>query len=175
MFKTQNCAELQSKRQNWSSKQPSKKSTTGHSSPGILNTPLSPLRPLPSFPSSRADRLVVNRSSQTAYDIAKFWGHTHIGHLLVRTDDRSQRVLATTDPSQESYFSAEPLERLSERRSDAAWQRDQQNRPDSVFLIFSHLSPLVRRLEPSAGPGVGRLVLGGSHNGRSSCVLAPTD
>ncbi|KAK0156501.1 Peroxisomal NADH pyrophosphatase NUDT12 [Merluccius polli] len=98
-----------------------------------------------------ADRLAVNRSSQTAYDIAKFWGHTHISHLLVQTDDRP--FLATSDPSQETYFSAEPLDRLSERRSDEAWQQDKQNRPDSVFLLFSKLSPLVRSLQPSTGPG----------------------
>ncbi|CAL8255192.1 unnamed protein product [Boreogadus saida] len=100
-----------------------------------------------------ADRLVVNRSSQTAYDIAKFWGHTHIGNLLVGTDDQSQHILETTDPSQEIYFSAEPLDRLSERRSDATWQQDKQNRPDSVFLLFSELSPLVHSLEPSTGSG----------------------
>jgi len=99
--------------------------------------------------------LVVNRSSQTAYDIAKFWGHTHISHLLLQMDDQSQCLLVTSDPSQEAYFSAEPLDRLSARRSDAVWQKDKQNRPDSVFLLFSKLSPLVRRLQPSTGPGVG--------------------
>lgn len=99
--------------------------------------------------------MVVNRSSQTAYDIAKFWGHTHISHLLLQMDDQSQCLPVTSDPSQETYFSAEPLDRLSARRSDAVWQQDKQNRPDSVFLLFSKLSPLVRRLQPSTGPGVG--------------------
>ncbi|KAF3851527.1 hypothetical protein F7725_013299 [Dissostichus mawsoni] len=70
------------------------------------------------------DKFSVNSSSQTAYDIAKFWGHRHISNLLGHTDDRCQRVLPGDDlHQQENYFSRETLDRLSAKRTDKGWRR----------------------------------------------------
>lgn len=86
----------------------------------------------------------VNSSSQTAYDIAKFWGHRHISNLLGRTGDGCHRVLPGSDLSQqENYFSREMLDRLSGKRTDKVWLESKQSQPDTVYLLFSSLSPMV--------------------------------
>uniref|UniRef100_A0A1A8I3W7 Nudix (Nucleoside diphosphate linked moiety X)-type motif 12 n=2 Tax=Nothobranchius kuhntae TaxID=321403 RepID=A0A1A8I3W7_NOTKU len=65
------------------------------------------------------DKFSANSSSQTAYDVAKFWGHRHIADLLSRSDDQCQRVLPAADlVPQENYFSRETLDRLSAKRTD---------------------------------------------------------
>ncbi|XP_028269836.1 NAD-capped RNA hydrolase NUDT12 isoform X2 [Parambassis ranga] len=90
------------------------------------------------------DKFLVNSSSQTAYDVSKFWGHRHVSNLLSRTDEGCQRVLPGTDLSpQENYFSCEPLDRLSAKRTDKVWLEDRQSAPDTVYLLFSSLSPMV--------------------------------
>ncbi|KAI3372964.1 hypothetical protein L3Q82_023398, partial [Scortum barcoo] len=90
------------------------------------------------------DKFSVNSSSQTAYDIAKFWGHRHISDLLGRTDDGSRRVLTGSDlPQQENYFSRETLDRLSGKRTEKVWLEAKQSDPDTVYLLFSNLYPMV--------------------------------
>ncbi|GAA6223761.1 peroxisomal NADH pyrophosphatase NUDT12 [Lates japonicus] len=90
------------------------------------------------------DKFSVNSSSQTAYDIAKFWGHTHISNLLGRTDDSCRRVLPGSDlGQQENYFSRETLDRLSGKRTDKVWLEAKQSDPHTVYLVFSNLSPMV--------------------------------
>uniref|UniRef100_A0A3Q3FC98 Nudix (nucleoside diphosphate linked moiety X)-type motif 12 n=1 Tax=Labrus bergylta TaxID=56723 RepID=A0A3Q3FC98_9LABR len=90
------------------------------------------------------DKFSVNSSSQTAYDISKFWGHKTVSNLLGRTDEGCQRVLPGCDlQQQENYFSREMLERLSVKRSEAAWLEAKQRDPDSVYLLFSNLNPMV--------------------------------
>uniref|UniRef100_A0A665U5X6 NAD-capped RNA hydrolase NUDT12 n=2 Tax=Echeneis naucrates TaxID=173247 RepID=A0A665U5X6_ECHNA len=82
------------------------------------------------------DKFSVNSSSQTAFDIAKFWGHRHISDLLGRTDG--------SDLGQpENYFSRETLDRLSGKRTDKVWLEAQQRQPDTVYLLFSDLSPMI--------------------------------
>lgn len=86
----------------------------------------------------------MNSSSQTAYDIAKFWGHRHIANLLGRTDDGCHRILPGSDlHQQENYFSREMLDRLSGKRTDKVWLEAKQSEPDTVYLLFSNLSPMV--------------------------------
>lgn len=88
--------------------------------------------------------MTANSSSQTALDIAKFWGHRHISNLLSRTDDSSQRVLPGSDLSQyENYFSREMLDRLSAKRTDEVWLKARQRAPDTVYLLFSNLNPMI--------------------------------
>ncbi|KAM3868422.1 NAD-capped RNA hydrolase NUDT12 [Diretmus argenteus] len=100
------------------------------------------------------DKFSVNSSSQTAFDIAKFWGHRRISDLLARTDDACQRALPTSDLTQrENYFSRETLDRLSERRTDGVWLEAKQSSPDSVYILFSNLRPMLCSRE-EAGPGV---------------------
>ncbi|KAF3695334.1 Peroxisomal NADH pyrophosphatase NUDT12 [Channa argus] len=90
------------------------------------------------------DKFSVNSSSQTAYDIAKFWGHRHISHLLSQTDDGSRQVLPGCDlRQQENYFSRETLERLSCKRTDKVWLEEKQSDPETVYLLFSNLCPMV--------------------------------
>ncbi|XP_071759588.2 NAD-capped RNA hydrolase NUDT12 [Centroberyx gerrardi] len=104
------------------------------------------------------DRFSVNGSSQTAYDIAKFWGHRHISGLLARADGGPQRVLPASDFGQrETYFSRETLDRLSEKRTDAAWLEAKQSRPDSVYLLFSGLSPMLRPQQEDSPGGDAKL------------------
>lgn len=86
----------------------------------------------------------MNSSSQTAFDIAKFWGHRHISNLLGRTDDGCRRVLPGSDPTpQENYFSRETLDRLSGKRTDKVWLEAKQSNAETVYLLFSNLSPMV--------------------------------
>ncbi|XP_008285922.1 NAD-capped RNA hydrolase NUDT12 [Stegastes partitus] len=90
------------------------------------------------------DKYSVNSSSQTAYDIAKFWGHRHISNLLGRTDEGCQRVLPGSEIiPQENYFSREMLDRLSGKRTDKTWLEAKHSDPDTVYLMFSKLSPMV--------------------------------
>ncbi|XP_026176445.1 NAD-capped RNA hydrolase NUDT12 [Mastacembelus armatus] len=90
------------------------------------------------------DKFSVNSSSQTAYDIAKFWGHRHISNLLAQTDDACQRILPGSElRQQENYFSRGTLDRLSGKRTDKAWLEAKQTEPDTVYLLFSNLSPMV--------------------------------
>ncbi|XP_041642609.1 peroxisomal NADH pyrophosphatase NUDT12 [Cheilinus undulatus] len=90
------------------------------------------------------DKFSVNSSSQTAYDISKFWGHRNISNLLGRTDDGCQRVLPDSDlHQQENFFSREMLDRLSAKRTDRVWLEAKQSAADTVYLLFSDLSPMV--------------------------------
>lgn len=100
------------------------------------------------------DTSLLNRSSQSAFDIAKFWGHTHICRLLLSPDpnqDSNQRPGSEQDSTtplfqqspHQTYFSAEPLDRLSAKRPDQDWVRSRLSDPHSVFLLFHKLSPMV--------------------------------
>uniref|UniRef100_A0A3Q3WNK0 NAD-capped RNA hydrolase NUDT12 n=1 Tax=Mola mola TaxID=94237 RepID=A0A3Q3WNK0_MOLML len=90
------------------------------------------------------DKLSVNSSSQTAYDIAKFWGHRHISNLLCQTDDGCHPVLpGSYSNPQEIYFSREMLDRLGGKRTDNAWLDAKQSEPGTIYLLFSNLSPMV--------------------------------
>ncbi|KAM7018779.1 NAD-capped RNA hydrolase NUDT12 [Tautogolabrus adspersus] len=90
------------------------------------------------------DKFSVNSSSQTAYDISKFWGHRNISNLLGRTDEGCRRVLPGSDlHQQENYFSREMLDRLSVKRTDTVWLEAKQTDPDTVYLLFSNLNPMV--------------------------------
>lgn len=98
----------------------------------------------------------MNSSSQTAYDIAKFWGHRHISNLLNLTDDGCHRVLPGSDiGQQENYFSREKLDRLSAKRTDRVWLEAKQRDSDSVYLLFSNLSPMVSSSQDNDDAGVG--------------------
>lgn len=86
----------------------------------------------------------MNSSSQTAYDIAKFWGHKHVSNLLARTDDICNEVLPGIDRIQtELYFSRETLDRQSGKRTDKVWLEAKQSDPNSIYLLFSSVAPMV--------------------------------
>ncbi|XP_059360319.1 peroxisomal NADH pyrophosphatase NUDT12 [Carassius carassius] len=83
---------------------------------------------------SGCDTRVTNRSGQTARDVAVFWGHTHIARLLTSTDTQEPDI----------HFNREILDRMSDRRTDGEWLASRRASPETVFLLFHALSPLVR-------------------------------
>ncbi|XDV49698.1 hypothetical protein PO909_018900 [Leuciscus waleckii] len=98
----------------------------------------------------------TNRSGQTAADVAQFWGNLHIARLLASVPDPVpdlRRLLpdrAGEEP--DTFFNREFLDRMSVKRSDSEWLDSKQASPDSVFLLFHKLNPLV-----SSGAGETRL------------------
>ncbi|XP_028851019.1 NAD-capped RNA hydrolase NUDT12 [Denticeps clupeoides] len=105
--------------------------------------------------SKGCDKSPVNKSGQTAYDVAKFWGHKHIANLLANDEAGSlERVLPNAGPEeQESYFSREFLHRMSEKRTDSQWLAAKQSSPETVFLLFFNLNPLVTAPADEAASG----------------------
>lgn len=90
------------------------------------------------------DRTLVNKSRQTALDIAKFWGHKHIVDLLTNSKGGPKpNFLQNTKEEHENYFSNTFLDRRSEKRTDSNWLKSKQTHVSSIYLIFSDLSPLV--------------------------------
>ncbi|XP_062854965.1 peroxisomal NADH pyrophosphatase NUDT12 isoform X2 [Trichomycterus rosablanca] len=87
----------------------------------------------------------VNKSGQTAHDIAKFWGHRHIASLLSDGgNSRLDEILPDTrSVEHENYFSREYLDRMSDKRTDTEWLLAKQSSPETVFLLFHNLDPLV--------------------------------
>lgn len=105
--------------------------------------------------SQGCDKYLVNGSSQTAYDIAKFWGHRHISNLLARTSEGCIRILPSSDScQQENYFSREMLDRLSGKRTDKVWLEAKQSDPDTVYLLFSNLNPMATSSQDDDSKGV---------------------
>uniref|UniRef100_A0AAZ3NX04 NAD-capped RNA hydrolase NUDT12 n=2 Tax=Oncorhynchus tshawytscha TaxID=74940 RepID=A0AAZ3NX04_ONCTS len=107
--------------------------------------------------SNGCDTFLVNKSAQTAYDIAKFWGHRHIARLLAKTENKCQRILPSDRMEEhENYFTREVFNRMSEKRSDSKWLEAKQSSPDTVFILFFNLNPLVSASEESktAHPGI---------------------
>ncbi|XP_027725028.1 peroxisomal NADH pyrophosphatase NUDT12 isoform X2 [Vombatus ursinus] len=90
------------------------------------------------------DRSVVNRSNQTALDIAKFWGYKHVATLLSNAMS-VQKPFFPLDKMEkyENYFSTTLLDRKSEKRTNLTWLSIKQKHPDTVYILFSDLSPLV--------------------------------
>lgn len=107
------------------------------------------------FLSFSCDKFSVNSLSQTAYDIATFWGHRHIAGLLGRAADGCGRILPGADlHPHENYFSRETLDRQSGRRTDKVWLEAKQSDSETVYLLFSNLSPMVRTQQEDGSEAV---------------------
>ncbi|KAG8598239.1 hypothetical protein GDO81_002539 [Engystomops pustulosus] len=90
------------------------------------------------------DKTLVNKSRQTALDIAKFWGHKHIVNLLSNAKGGAKpHFLSDAVEECENYFSSTFLDRRSDKRTDTDWLRGKQADASSVYIIFSNLCPLV--------------------------------
>ncbi|XP_013048881.1 NAD-capped RNA hydrolase NUDT12 [Anser cygnoides] len=90
------------------------------------------------------DRSIVNKSRQTALDIAKFWGYKHIANLLANVKGgQKPNFLSTEVKEYENYFSMTLLDRRSDKRTDSKWLSKKQSHPATVYILFSNLSPLV--------------------------------
>lgn len=92
----------------------------------------------------RCDRSIVNKSRQTALDIAKFWGYKHIANLLANAKgDQKPSFLSNDVKEYENYFGMTLLDRRSDKRTDSKWLSKKQCHPATVYILFSNLSPLV--------------------------------
>ncbi|XP_060787846.1 peroxisomal NADH pyrophosphatase NUDT12 isoform X2 [Neoarius graeffei] len=91
------------------------------------------------------NKFLVNKSGQTAYDIAKFWGHRHIAHFLASSGDITLHGILPSNKSteNETYFSREYLNRMSDKRTDLEWLSAKQSSPETVFIVFHNLDPFV--------------------------------
>ncbi|XP_027023190.1 peroxisomal NADH pyrophosphatase NUDT12 isoform X1 [Tachysurus fulvidraco] len=91
------------------------------------------------------NKYLVNKSGQTAYDIAKFWGHRHIARVLASSGDVTLPGIQPRNKSTDNgtYFSKEYLNRMSEKRTDSEWLSAKQSSPETVFIVFHNLDPFV--------------------------------
>ncbi|NXW55525.1 NUD12 pyrophosphatase, partial [Eurystomus gularis] len=90
------------------------------------------------------DRSLVNKSRQTALDIAKFWGYKHIANLLADVEGGQRpNFLSNEVKENENYFGLTLLDRRSDKRRDSKWLIKKQSHPTTVYILFSNLSPLV--------------------------------
>ncbi|XP_067250327.1 peroxisomal NADH pyrophosphatase NUDT12 isoform X2 [Chanodichthys erythropterus] len=106
--------------------------------------------------SNGCDTSVTNRSGQTAADVAQFWGHRHVVRLLAggcdHTPDLRHLLPSRAAEEPDTYFNRELLDRKSDRRSDSEWLAAKQASPETVFLLFHQLNPLVSsRAEDAEG------------------------
>lgn len=93
---------------------------------------------------SRCDRSIVNKSRQTALDIAKFWGYKHIANLLANVKGGQRpNFLSKEVKEYGNYFGLTLLDRRSDKRTDSKWLSKKQSHPTTVYILFSNLSPLV--------------------------------
>uniref|UniRef100_A0A8C2QYR6 NAD-capped RNA hydrolase NUDT12 n=1 Tax=Capra hircus TaxID=9925 RepID=A0A8C2QYR6_CAPHI len=90
------------------------------------------------------DRSIVNKSRQTALDIAKFWGYKHIANLLANAKGGKKPWFLTNEVEEcENYFSKTLLDRKSEKRNNSDWLLAKESHPATVYILFSDLNPLV--------------------------------
>ncbi|KAM9253475.1 NAD-capped RNA hydrolase NUDT12 isoform 2-T3 [Dugong dugon] len=90
------------------------------------------------------DRSIVNKSKQTALDIAKFWGYKHIANLLANAKGGKKPWFLTNEVEEcENYFSRTLLDRKSEKRNNSDWLLAKESHPATVYILFSDLNPLV--------------------------------
>ncbi|KAM8962258.1 NAD-capped RNA hydrolase NUDT12 [Pelodytes ibericus] len=90
------------------------------------------------------DRSLVNKSKQTALDIAKFWGHRHIANLLANSKGGPRpHFLVNAEEEHENYFCSTFLDRRSDKRTESNWLNAKQTHASSVYILFSNLHPLV--------------------------------
>ncbi|XP_028661148.1 peroxisomal NADH pyrophosphatase NUDT12 [Erpetoichthys calabaricus] len=89
------------------------------------------------------DKSLANEAGQTALDIAKFWGHTHIVNLLAYSKMCSPSSPSSTSEDLACYFSRTFLDKMSQKRTDSEWLKSKQLHPSTVYIVFSDLSPLV--------------------------------
>ncbi|KAM9367544.1 NAD-capped RNA hydrolase NUDT12 [Phaethornis superciliosus] len=90
------------------------------------------------------DRSIVNKSRQTALDIAKFWGHKHIANLLSNVKGGpTPNFLSNEVKESVNYFGSTLLDRRSDKRTSSKWLSKKQSHPTTVYILFSNLRPLV--------------------------------
>ncbi|XP_021370899.1 peroxisomal NADH pyrophosphatase NUDT12-like isoform X2 [Mizuhopecten yessoensis] len=82
---------------------------------------------------------LVNKTGQTAEDIAVFWDQKKAANML--TDFIKKE---NPDKQLRNYFSLNNLDRMAENRKDKDWLQSRLKKETTRFIIFSDLKPLVR-------------------------------
>ncbi|KAI8490124.1 Peroxisomal NADH pyrophosphatase nudt12 [Branchiostoma belcheri] len=89
------------------------------------------------------DTTVMNKSCQTAADIAGFWNHTAVLSELEKrgptSDSQAQNVC--------NYFGYNPLDRCAHMRKDAEWLEEKLRDQSTVILLFHDLGLVVEKLD----------------------------
>ncbi|XP_053156512.1 NAD-capped RNA hydrolase NUDT12 isoform X1 [Hemicordylus capensis] len=89
------------------------------------------------------DKSLINKSNQTALDIAKFWGYKNIATLLTNVKyGQKPFFLSSETGDHDNFFCRTFLDRKSEKRVDSKWLDIKQKQPNTVYILFSNLSPL---------------------------------
>lgn len=81
---------------------------------------------------------LVNKTGQTAQDIAFFWDQKNAADTLtdfIRKENPDKQL--------RNYFSLNNLDRMSEKRKDEEWLKSKLNQNSTKFIVFSDLKPLV--------------------------------
>lgn len=81
------------------------------------------------------DECLINHNGQTALDIAKFWNHKAVQDILSKKSSENKEF--------KNFFSSNPLDRYGNMRSNAEWIEKVSKQPDTVYVIFHELSPLL--------------------------------
>lgn len=83
---------------------------------------------------------LVNKTGQTAQDIALFWDQSDIANVLMEH-------VKTINPDKQlrNFFSLNLLNRCAEKRKDIEWLTSAMRNPDTKYIVFNNLRPL---LEP---------------------------
>ena len=86
----------------------------------------------------------MNKSGQTALEIADFWNQSAILHLLMQ--DTKQNLDKQRD-GRSNYFGFNPLDRCANKRTDKDWLEKVTKDADTKFLLFADSSPYVYNSE----------------------------
>ncbi|XP_061176524.1 NAD-capped RNA hydrolase NUDT12-like isoform X2 [Saccostrea echinata] len=84
------------------------------------------------------DTNIVNKTGQTAQDIALFWDQDMAARLI-----ESHTKEENPDQQLRNFFSLNLLDRASEKRKDKDWIQSKLNDETSQFLLLSDLKPFV--------------------------------
>ncbi|CAD5112205.1 DgyrCDS1439 [Dimorphilus gyrociliatus] len=81
------------------------------------------------------DEGLINHNGQTALDIAKFWNHTVAQEQLSKKTKQNKEF--------KNFFSSNPLDRHAHMRPNSEWIEKFSKHPDTVYLVFHELTPLL--------------------------------
>ncbi|XP_078600921.1 NAD-capped RNA hydrolase NUDT12-like [Branchiostoma floridae x Branchiostoma japonicum] len=92
------------------------------------------------------DTTVMNKSCQTAADIATFWNHTAVLNELEKKGQTSGSQAQNVC----NYFGYNPLDRCAHKRKDAQWLEEKLRDQSTVILLFHDLGLVVAKGEKLA-------------------------
>lgn len=104
-----------------------------------------------------SDVMLTNSIGQTARDIAEFWQHRDVAAVLSERSENTTSTAAsptmTSDPDtnpngprknrRSNYFCDNPLNRMSQKRTDDVWLNGLKSNPSATFIVLTKLQPIV--------------------------------